>query len=94
VLRQTPLADLEIHYSRTVYGRLWAGVGVVGLFGGEVTVNDVVTTPDQSIGRLALSAGTPMFKGSTAIFSYNNTFARSDGAADAKSYILQLIYLF
>ncbi len=94
VLKQTPLADLELHYSRTVYDRLWAGAGVVGLFGGAVTVNDVVTTPTQSIGRLALSAGTPMFKGSTAIFSYNNTFAHSDGAADSNSYILQLIYLF
>jgi hypothetical protein len=77
-----------------VYDRLWAGVGLVGLFGGKVTVDDTVTTPSQSIGRLAPSAGTPMFKGSTAIFAYNNTFARSDGAADASSYILQLIYLF
>jgi hypothetical protein len=94
VLKQTPLADLEVHYSRTVYDRLWVGAGLVGLFGGKVTVNDVVATSTQSIGRLALSAGTPMFKGSTAIFSYNNTFARSDGAADANSYILQLIYLF
>jgi hypothetical protein len=73
---------------------LWAGVGVVGLFGGRVEVNDVVSTPTQQIGRLAITAGTPMFKGSTAIFGYNNTFARSDGAADANSYILQLIYLF
>lgn len=94
VLKQSPLSDIELHYSRTVYDRLWAGVGVVGLFGGRVEVNDVVATPTQQIGRLALSAGTPMFKGSTAIFGYNNTFARSDGAADANSYILQLIYLF
>jgi hypothetical protein len=35
-----------------------------------------------------------MFKGSTAIFGYNNTFARSEGAADANSFILQIIYLF
>jgi len=94
VLEQSPLSDIELHYSRTVYDRLWAGVGVVGLFGGRVEVNDVVATPTQQIGRLALSAGTPMFKGSTAIFGFNHTFARSDGAADANSYILQLIYLF
>jgi len=94
VLQQYPLTDIELHYSRTVYDRLWAGVGVVGLFGGRVEVNDLETTPTQHIGRLAITAGTPMFKGSTAIFGYNNTFARSDGAADANSYILQLIYLF
>jgi len=94
VLKQSPLSDIELHYSRTVYDRLWTGVGVVGLFGGRVEVNDVVATPTQQIGRLAITAGTPMFKGSTAIFGYNNTFARSDGAADANSYILQLIYLF
>jgi hypothetical protein len=94
VLEQTPLTDLELHYSRTVYDRLWAGVGVVGLFGGRVEVNDVTATPTQEIGRLALSAGTPMFKGSTAVFGFNHTFARSDGAADSNSYILQLIYLF
>ena len=94
VLQQYPLADIELHYSRTVYDRLWAGVGVVGLFGGRVEVNDLVATPTQQIGRFALTAGTPMFKGSTAIFGYNNTFARSEGAADANSFILQLIYLF
>jgi hypothetical protein len=93
-LKQSPLSNIELHYSRTVYDRLWAGVGVVGLFGGRVEVNDVTATPTQQIGRLALSAGTPMFKGSTAIFGFNHTFARSDGAADANSYILQLIYLF
>jgi hypothetical protein len=64
------------------------------LFGGRVEVNDVVATPTQQIGRFALTAGTPMFKGSTAIFGYNNTFARSEGAADANSFILQIIYLF
>ena len=94
VLEQSPLSDIELHYSRTVYDRLWAGAGVVGLFGGRVEVNDVVVTPTQQIGRLALSAGTPMFKGSTAIFGFNHTFARSESAADANSYILQLIYLF
>lgn len=93
-LIQYPLTDIELHYSKTVYDRLWAGVGVVGLFGGRVEVNDVVTTPSQQIGRLAITAGTPMFKGSTAIFGYNNTFAHSDGAADANSFILQIIYLF
>jgi hypothetical protein len=94
VLKQYPLTDIELHYSKMVYDRLWAGIGVVGLFGGRVEVNDTVATPTQQIGRLAITAGTPMFKGSTAIFGYNNTFARSDGAADANSYILQLIYLF
>jgi hypothetical protein len=59
-----------------------------------VEVNDVVATPTQKIGRLAFSAGTPMFKGSTAIFGFNHTFARSEGAADANSFILQLVYLF
>jgi hypothetical protein len=94
VLKQSPLTDIELHYSRTVYDRLWAGVGVVGLFGGQVEVNDVVTTPTQQVGRFALSAGTPMFKGSTAIFSFNHTFARSEGAAVANTFIIQIIYVF
>lgn len=94
VLSQRPLANLELHYSSMVYDRLWAGVGLVGAFGGEVSVNDVVVTPEQQTGRLALSAGTPMFKGATAIFGYNHTFARSARAAEADTYILQLIYLY
>jgi len=94
VLSQRPLANLELHYSSIVYDRLWAGVGLMGAFGGEVWVDDVVVTPEQQTGRLALSAGTPMFKGSTAIFGYNHTFARSAGAADANTFILQLIYLY
>lgn len=40
-----------------------SGIGVVGLFGGRVEVNDTVATPTQQIGRLAITAGTPMFKG-------------------------------
>lgn len=66
----------------------------MGAFGGEVAVNDVVVTSSQRTGRLALSAGTPMFRGSSAVFGYNHTFARSEGAADSDTYILQLIYLF
>ena len=94
VVSQRPLANLELHYSSMVYDPLWAGAGMVGTFGGEVSVNDVVVTPEQQTGRFALSAGTPMFQGATAIFGYNHTFARSDGAVDADTFILQLIYLY
>jgi len=94
VLSQSPLVNLELHYSSMVYDRLWAGVGVIGTFGGEVSVNDLVVTPEQQTGRLAVSAGTPMFTGATAIFGYNHTFARSAGAAEADTFILQCIYLF
>lgn len=94
VLSQRPLANLELHDSSLVYDRLWAGVGLIGTFGGEVLVNDVVVTPEQQTGRFALSAGTPMFKGATAIFGYNHTFARSAGAVQADTFILQLIYLY
>lgn len=55
VLSQSPLANLELHYSSVVYARLWAGVGVIGAFGGQVSVNDVVVTPQQQTGRLARS---------------------------------------
>ena len=93
-LSQRPLASIECHYSSLVYDRLWVGAGIMGAFGGEVAVNDVVVTSSQRTGRLALSAGTPMFRGSSAVFGYNHTFARSEGAADSDTYILQLIYLF
>jgi len=94
VLSQRPLANLELHYSTLLYDRLWGGVGLVGALGGEVSVDGAVATPEQRTGRLAFSAGTPMFKGATAIFGYNQTVTRSVGAVDADTFILQLIYLY
>lgn len=60
---------LELHDSSLVYDRLSAGVGLLGTFGGEVAVNNVVVAPAQQTGCFAFSAGTPMFKGGTAIIS-------------------------
>ncbi len=94
VLSQRPLANLELHCSTLLYDRLWGGVGLVGAFGGKVSVDGAVMTPQQQTGRLAFTAGTPMFKGATAIFGYNQTVARSTGAVDADTFILQLIYLY
>lgn len=93
-LTQRPLGNLELHYSRFLYDKLWAGAGVIGMFGGKVLVDDQVQSASQEIGRYALSAGSPMFKGSTAIFGFNNTFAHSDGAAAATTFFIQLIYLY
>lgn len=93
-LQQKPLANLEAHYSRTVYDRLWAGMGIIGMFGGKTEINGLTNSPSQQIGRFALTAGSPMFKGATAIFGYNDTFARSQQAADSRSYFIQLIYLY
>lgn len=93
-LEQSPLGNLELHYSRTLYDRLWGGVGIIGMFGGKTEVNGEPNSPSQQIGRFALTAGSPMFKGATAIFGYNDTFARNEGAADSRSYFIQLIYLY
>jgi len=57
-------------------------------------VDGRVVTPEQRTGRIAFSAGTPMFRGASAIFGYNQTIARSVGAVDADTFILQLIYLY
>lgn len=67
---------------------------IIGMFGGKTEVNGQVNSPSHEIRRIAFSAGSPMFQRATAIFGYNATDVRNEGAPDAKTFIVQLRYLY